>query len=218
MFLWTNVLFSLIWKSLPSCMCQHIWETYAGTNSSLTEYWNHIVGSFWDIVGHCEIIWNISRHYKTFWCGVRYCLTFRDIVKHYVSANLWDICRAKFSWRRIFKTPFQLGFSTQNEFCHLQKTLMNRIYIAEWNLKIFHQKESFCKNVISKIIFGRIFANYPGQNWAVEQFSKTMLTRDPRQRVSNHSSFEGRGEFLGKPHNKNYIVYLEGSLSFFVHI
>ena len=174
--------------------------------------------TFWDIVGHCEIIWNISRHYKTLWCRVRYCLTFRDIVKHCVSAYLWDICRAQFSWRRIFKTPFQLCFVTQNEFCHLQKTLMNRIYIAEWNLKIFHQKESFCKNVISKIIFGRIFANYPGQNWAVEQFSKTMLTRDPRQRVSNHSSFEGRGEFLGKPHNKNYIVYLEGSLSFFVHI
>ena len=78
---------------------------------------------------------------------VNHCETFQNIVKHYVSANLWDICRAQFSGGRIFKTPFQLCFWTQNEFCHLQKTLMNRIYIAEWNLKIFHQKDSFCRKV-----------------------------------------------------------------------
>ena len=60
--------------------------------------------TFWDIVGHCEIFWNILRHYKTLRCNVRYCLTFRDIVKHHVSAYLWDICRAKASGGRISKT------------------------------------------------------------------------------------------------------------------
>ena len=148
----------------------------------------------WDIVWHFETLWNI------------------------VCQQICETSAGPSSPEGEYLKPFQLGFSTQNEFCHLQKTLMNRIYIAELNLKIFHQKDSFCKNVISKITFGRIFANCPGQNWAVEQFLKTMLTKDPCQRVSNHSSFEGRGEFLGKPHNKNYIVYLEGSLSFFVHI
>ena len=53
MFLWTNVLFSLIWKSLPSCMCQHIWETYAATSASLTEYQNHIVGH---ILRYCRTL------------------------------------------------------------------------------------------------------------------------------------------------------------------
>ena len=187
-------MWDIVWhfETLWNIMCQHIFETPGGPSSPVGEYLKNIVK-------YPEIFWDFVKHRETF----------RDIVKHCVSANLWDICRAQFSWRRIFKTPFQLGFSTQNEFCHLQKTLMNRIYNAEWNLTIFHQKDSFCKNVISKIIFGRIFANCPGQNWAVEHFLKTMLTRDPPcQRVSNHSSFEGRGEFLGKLHNKKGIVYL----------
>ena len=127
-----GVMWDIVWhfETLWNIMCQHICETSAGRRLPVGEYLKHIVWYseiFWDFVNHCE--------------------TFRNIVKHYVSANLWDICRAQFSGGRIFKTPFQLCFWTQNEFCHLQKTLMNRIYIAEWNLKIFHQKDSFCRKV-----------------------------------------------------------------------
>ena len=141
-------MWDIVWhfETLWNIMCQHICETSAGPSSPVGEYLKHILRYseiFWDFVNHCE--------------------TFQNIVKHYVSANLWDICRAQFSGGRIFKTPFQLCFRTQNEFCHLQKTLMNRIYIAEWNLKIFHQKDSFCKNGISKIIFGQ---NFSKLSWA----------------------------------------------------
>ena len=97
----------------------------------------------WDILRYFETLWNIVRHFGTLW-----------------NIMCQQICETSAGPSspegEYLKHLFNFAFGPRMSFA-ICKTLMNRIYIAEWNLKIFHQKDCFCRKICIQIIFGQNF-------------------------------------------------------------